>query len=136
MARLFHPNIVRVFGGCLTPPNLFQVTELMQGDLSGRIHPKGGNDRRDPPPPGRDPPPPLDLRQALLTALDIARGLVRAMHFLLILSIHHNCSLYWSHVFIPADDFCHASLFPSYPASRCTFTTWTSSIEISSRGTS
>jgi len=129
MARLFHPNIVRVFGGCLTPPNLFQVTELMQGDLSSRIHPKGGNDRRD-------PPPPLDLRQALLIALDIARGLVRAMHFLLILSIHHNCSFYWSHVFIPADDFCHASLFPSSPASRCTFTTWTLSIEISSRGMS
>ena len=71
MARLAHPNIVRVFGGCLKPPNLFQVTELMEGDLSSRIHPRGGNEG--------DLTPPLGLRQALLTALDIARGLVRAI---------------------------------------------------------
>ena len=38
MARLNHPNIVRVFGGCLTPPNLFVVAELMTCDLSSYIH--------------------------------------------------------------------------------------------------
>ena len=75
MARLQHPNIVRVFGGCLTPPNLFVVAELMSGDLSDRIYPSrervefdrislGATSRI------------LTLTQALLFALDIIRGLV------------------------------------------------------------
>lgn len=29
MARLTHPNIVRVYGGCMRPPNLFVVEEIM-----------------------------------------------------------------------------------------------------------
>jgi serine/threonine protein kinase len=29
MARLCHPNIVRVYGGCMRPPNLFVVEEIM-----------------------------------------------------------------------------------------------------------
>lgn len=29
MARLAHPNIVRVYGGCMRPPNLFVVEEIM-----------------------------------------------------------------------------------------------------------
>ena len=75
MARLQHPNIVQVFGGCLTPPNLFVVAELMSGDLSDRIHPyrdRGEFDRTSLGATSRS----LTLRQALLFALDIIRGLV------------------------------------------------------------
>ena len=67
MARLSHPNIVRVYGGCLTPPNIFVVTELMAGDLSDRIHNAAGS---------AEAAVPMDLRQALMTALDIIKGLV------------------------------------------------------------
>ena len=64
MARLDHPNVVRVYGGCLTPPNLFVVVELMACDLSSRIH------RRE------EDPSRLTLSQALTLALHIAKGLV------------------------------------------------------------
>ena len=70
MARLSHPNIVRVYGGCLTPPNIFVVTELMAGDLSDRIHNAAGS---------AEAAVPMDLRQALTTALDIIKGLVSAI---------------------------------------------------------
>ena len=62
MARLDHPNIVRVFGGCMSPPNLFVVEEIMIGDLAAHIHKRNGV--------------PLTLRMALDLALDIIRGLV------------------------------------------------------------
>ena len=65
MARLNHPNIVRVFGGCLTPPNLFVVAELMVGDLSSHIHKREENQQ-----------PRLTLSQSLTLALHIIRGLV------------------------------------------------------------
>ena len=70
MARLSHPNIVRVYGGCLTPPNLFVVSELMAGDLSNKIHSREDDA-------AIASAPAIDLRQALVIALDIIRGLVR-----------------------------------------------------------
>lgn len=33
-----HPNIVRFYGGCIRPPVVFIVEELMQSDLSELIH--------------------------------------------------------------------------------------------------
>ena len=68
MARLNHPNIVRVYGGCMTPPNLFVVEELLAGDLSAHIHRRG---------PGS---PPLDLSMSLGIAINIAAGLVSLFH--------------------------------------------------------
>lgn len=65
MARLDHPNIVRVYGGCMSPPNLFVVEEIMVGDLASHIH------RRDKTGQG-----PLTLQLVLALALDIIRGLV------------------------------------------------------------
>jgi hypothetical protein len=73
MARLSHPNIVRVYGGCLTPPNLFVVSELMVGDLSNRIHSKEDGNQSDT---TSGSVPAMNLRQALLAALDIIRALV------------------------------------------------------------
>ncbi|KAG1661182.1 hypothetical protein FOA52_005987 [Chlamydomonas sp. UWO 241] len=64
MARLCHPNVVRVFGGCMRPPNLFVVSELMVGDLGTHIH-------RRPVSAG-----PLTLPMVLRIAADIVRGLV------------------------------------------------------------
>ena len=64
MARLDHPNIVRVYGGCMSPPNLFVVEEIMVGDLVAHVHHRGAA-------------PPLQLRQVVNLALDIVRGLVR-----------------------------------------------------------
>ena len=68
MARLNHPNIVRVYGGCLTPPNLFVVAELMVGDLSDKIHAKTKD--------ASGATQGMSLRQALSKALDVIRGLV------------------------------------------------------------
>ena len=65
MSRLLHPNIVRVYGGCMTPPNLFVVSELLMEDLSSLIHK---------PEPGA---PPMSLSRALGIALDVIQGLVR-----------------------------------------------------------
>ena len=65
MARLDHPNIVRVYGGCMSPPNLFVVEEIMVGDLASHIH------RREKTGQG-----PLTLQMVLELALDIIRGLV------------------------------------------------------------
>ncbi len=64
MARLDHPNIVRVYGGCMSPPNLFVVEEIMVGDLASHIHRRGAS--------------PLMLPMALALALDIIKGLVGA----------------------------------------------------------
>ena len=76
MARLSHPNIVRVYGGCLTPPNLFVVAELMEGDLSDRIHnlvaAEGATDEGV-----QGTGTGMLPREALTAALDIIRGLVR-----------------------------------------------------------
>ena len=76
MARLSHPNIVRVYGGCLTPPNLFVVAELMEGDLSDRIHnlvaAEGATDEGV-----QGTGTGMHPRVALTAALDIIRGLVR-----------------------------------------------------------
>jgi mitogen-activated protein kinase kinase kinase 7 len=65
MARLDHPNIVGVYGGCLSPPNLFVVEELMVGDLSAVIH--------------RRKSEPLPLETVLRISLNIIAGLVRAV---------------------------------------------------------
>ncbi|GFH14523.1 sodium bile acid symporter family [Haematococcus lacustris] len=59
LSRLSHPNVVHLYGGCLRPPRLFIVEELMAATLSNTIH---GHKR-------------LSLHRALLVALDIARGL-------------------------------------------------------------
>ena len=64
MSRLNHPNIVRVYGGSMSPPNLFVVEEIMVGDLATHIHKRNGA--------------PLTLRMALVLAHDIIRGLVRS----------------------------------------------------------
>ena len=66
LARLFHPNVVRVFGGSLRPPNLFVVEEVLCKDLAGHIHKRGAAE------------PPLTLPQVLAIAIDIVRGLVSA----------------------------------------------------------
>ena len=66
MARLDHPNIVRVYGGCMSPPNLFVVEEIMVGDLASHVHRRGA--------PGAAP---LTLPQIIKLALDIIRGMVR-----------------------------------------------------------
>eukprot|EP00798_Chlamydomonas_sp_ICE-L_P012514 gene12514-15727_t len=42
MGRLEHPNVVRVYGGCMTPPILFVVEELMKTDLAGQVRVYGG----------------------------------------------------------------------------------------------
>ena len=65
MARLAHPNIVRVLGGCLRSPNLFVVMELMSKDLASYIHRRG------------EGAAPLHLFEAITIALDITKGLVR-----------------------------------------------------------
>ena len=65
MARLDHPNIVRVYGGCMTPPNIFVVAELMEGDLNNLIHPKDRGAKC------------MTLQKSLAVALDVIRGLVR-----------------------------------------------------------
>eukprot|EP00798_Chlamydomonas_sp_ICE-L_P017435 gene17435-23739_t len=62
MARLEHPNVVRVYGGCMTPPNLFVVEELMESDLANHIHRRGAQQ--------------LSLPAALALALDVVQGLV------------------------------------------------------------
>jgi serine/threonine protein kinase len=38
LSRVRHPNIVRFYGGCIRPPVVFIVEELMQSDLSELIH--------------------------------------------------------------------------------------------------
>lgn len=60
LCRLSHPNVVNIIGGCLRPPRIFVVSELMAGTLSGLLH-LG---------PGR-----LPLGAVLLLALDVSRGL-------------------------------------------------------------
>ena len=77
MARLSHPNIVRVYGGCLTPPNLFVVAELMEGDLSDLIHsvPQVDDGTADESVAGRRAG--MNQSEAMMAALDIIRGLVR-----------------------------------------------------------
>ncbi|KAG1670201.1 hypothetical protein FOA52_014977 [Chlamydomonas sp. UWO 241] len=66
MARLSHPNVVRIYGGCMSPPNLFVVSELMVGDLCTHIHRRGVGKA----------PAQLSLTAVLSLALDIIRGLV------------------------------------------------------------
>ena len=63
MARLDHPNIIRVYGGCLRPPKLFVVEEIAVGDLTAHIHKRNGGA--------------LTLKEILKIALDIIDGLVR-----------------------------------------------------------
>lgn len=55
-----HPNIVAFYGGCLTPPHIFIVEELMERSLYSYIHDSGVRYR---------------LRNALSMALGVARGL-------------------------------------------------------------
>ena len=106
MARLSHPNIVHVYGGCILPPNIFVVVELMQSDLSALLHchceedtgaaaaaagvtaatagPSAAlsGDGRSPPPSPLLPPQlspqqrRIPLSRALGIALDIIKGLV------------------------------------------------------------
>lgn len=68
-----HKNVVRCFGGCMTPPHIFVVEELMETDLHHLIHPDGAGLTVD------LKPRPMRLRQTIKFALDIARGL-RFMH--------------------------------------------------------
>ncbi|GAX74956.1 hypothetical protein CEUSTIGMA_g2402.t1 [Chlamydomonas eustigma] len=62
MSRLSHPNVVRVYGGCIQTPNLFVVSELMSGDLTSMLYRREGQ-------------PPLTLQESLHIAIDILRGL-------------------------------------------------------------
>ncbi len=38
LSRVRHQNIVRFFGGCIRPPVVFIVEELMQSDLQELVH--------------------------------------------------------------------------------------------------
>ncbi|EFJ44208.1 hypothetical protein VOLCADRAFT_65242 [Volvox carteri f. nagariensis] len=60
LSRLRHKNIVRVYGGCLRPPCIFLVMQLMQQSLDSVIH----HGQRH-----------LTLRRALQLARDVAAGL-------------------------------------------------------------
>lgn len=77
MARLTHPNVVRVYGGCMRPPNLFVVEEIMVGDLATFIHRRppaqstAGGERG-----ASEAKPLLSLQRVITLALHIIRGLV------------------------------------------------------------
>jgi serine/threonine protein kinase len=60
LSRLRHRNIVRLYGGCMRPPHIFLVMQLMAHSLDAVIH----NAQR-----------PLTLRRALQLARDVAAGL-------------------------------------------------------------
>ncbi len=105
MSRLDHPNIVKVFGGCLEPPVLFTVTELMVGDLSKHLHGK----LREP----------LKLNETLSIAIDVITGLVGDSVACWRLKVGRICQ----------------SVFRAGSSStvlifRCTFMAWKSSTEI------
>lgn len=51
LCRLSHPNVVHCFGGCLRPPRVFVVSELMAGTLSGLVH--SGQEQQQPGPRGQ-----------------------------------------------------------------------------------
>ena len=38
MAPLRHENILRIYGACVTPPNMFMCLEMMDRSLSGLLH--------------------------------------------------------------------------------------------------
>lgn len=38
LSRVRHPNIVKFYGGNISPPVVFIVEELMEGDLSELVH--------------------------------------------------------------------------------------------------
>ena len=58
-----HPNIVHIYGGCMTPPNRFVVEELLLGDLTDLIHKRGTGQK-------------LAMDRVLAIALDVIHGLV------------------------------------------------------------
>lgn len=60
LSRLSHANIVRVYGGCMRPPNVFLVMQLMEGSLDSIIHRSNSS---------------LGLKRALCLARDVAAGL-------------------------------------------------------------
>eukprot|EP00798_Chlamydomonas_sp_ICE-L_P022409 gene22409-29521_t len=62
MARLNHPNVLRVFGGHMRPPTRFLVEELCERPLSIHVHRRGSNR-------------PLPMVQVFKLSLDIVRGL-------------------------------------------------------------
>ncbi|KAG2436252.1 hypothetical protein HXX76_006563 [Chlamydomonas incerta] len=56
-----HENVVKFYGGCLQPPYVFIVEELMDRSLADVLY--------------KNPAEPFPLRRVLAVALDIARGL-------------------------------------------------------------
>jgi serine/threonine protein kinase len=72
LARLQHPNILSVYGGCLNPPNLFMVIELMSGDLASFVHCKADAIASA----SMAQQPPYSLATALRIALDVITGVV------------------------------------------------------------
>ncbi|GLI62415.1 hypothetical protein VaNZ11_005024, partial [Volvox africanus] len=60
LSRLRHKNIVRLYGGCMRPPYIFLVMQLMRQSLDSVIH---------------HAEQPLKLRKALQIARDVAAGL-------------------------------------------------------------
>ncbi|GIL59077.1 hypothetical protein Vafri_14033 [Volvox africanus] len=60
LSRLRHKNIVRLYGGCMRPPCIFLVMQLMRQSLDSVIH---------------HAQQPLTLRKALQIARDVAAGL-------------------------------------------------------------
>ncbi len=103
MSRLDHPNVVKVFGGCLMPPVLFTVTELMVGDLSSHMHGKRKK--------------PLSLYAALSIAMDVIKGLVGVLSVVgeidvlscAILFVH---AIHCSQVYLHGLDIVHRDLKP------------------------
>jgi serine/threonine protein kinase len=78
LSRLGHPNVVHLYGGCLRPPRMFIVEELMAGTLGGLVHGRRTGGR-------------LPLPDALHLALDVAHGL----EYLHSLGIIHRGAREW-----------------------------------------
>lgn len=60
LSRLRHPNIVQVLGGCIHPPDMFIVEELLDSSLDSSIHRRSS---------------PMPVEEVVKICLDIVKGL-------------------------------------------------------------
>ncbi|KAG2499288.1 hypothetical protein HYH03_002866 [Edaphochlamys debaryana] len=71
LASVRHPNIVRMLGGSLQPPNVFIIEELCCRSLDSWLHGQGRAPKACVPP----APEPMTPHQLMSLALDVATGL-------------------------------------------------------------